>query len=120
MKGWLIWRAKSWRVQMQVEHKNSPTNGFVIDTGAATNPFDPRNLVPDWFRDLYSAEPETERLVHDYGLHLIGALGNPAKLETCRKWTMREWNFLRALAETWPDIFDQYLVAYAERASVFE
>ena len=90
---------------------------MIIDTGKPE--FDPIDLIPDWFRDV-NQSATAERMIHDYGYHLIGALGNPVKVETCRKHMMREWAFLRLLAETWPDVFDEYLIAYAERANGFE
>lgn len=93
---------------------------FQIDTGHAPRAFDPLETVPEWFRDIYNDGADPNRIIHDYGLHLTAALSNPVKLETCRNWTMREWRFLRVLAETWPTIFDEYLIAYAERASVIE
>jgi hypothetical protein len=87
---------------------------FTIDTGVQTaRP--PIDFVPDWFRDAYSVEPSAERVIHDYGYHLIGALRNPAKVETCRKHTIMHWGFLRNLAEIHPSVFDEFMCAYAER-----
>lgn len=93
---------------------------FQIDTGQPHKKSDPIELVPEWFRDIYNDDADPNRIIHDYGLHLTAALSNPVKLETCRNWTLREWFFLRHLAEAWPTIFDEYLVAYAERAAVIE
>lgn len=92
---------------------------FQIDTGTPDT-FDPLSLVPEWYQDLFEPGSNPDRIIHDYGLHLTAALSNPVKLTTCRTHMLREWWFLRHLAEAQPDIFDQYLVAYAERASAFE
>lgn len=85
---------------------------FQIDTG-----LDPqRGLIPDWFWDTYSSnDVPIERAVHDYAYHLIGAMQNPAKMETVRKHVLAQWHFVRALADMHPEIFDEFWTSYAER-----
>lgn len=90
---------------------------FEIDTGVTA--FDVLDLIPDWFKDQCNSTDKS-RIVHDYGYHLIGATKNPAKLETVRKHTIAQWQFLRELAAMHPDVFDEFLCAYAERAMAFE
>ena len=92
---------------------------FEIDTGTPVA-FDPTDLIPDWFKDQYPALPEASRLIHDYGYHLIGATKNPAKMETVRRHTLVQWQFLRHLADAHPDVFDEFICAYAERALAFD
>jgi hypothetical protein len=82
--------------------------------------FDPASLIPDWFKDQYAVTPDTSRLMHDYAFHLIGALQNPVKMETVRKHTLAQWNFLRHLADMHPDVFDEFICAFAERAMAFD
>ena len=86
---------------------------FVIDTG--TQDRKPIDAVPDWFRDIYAADTEDARVIHDYAYHLIGALKEPKKMETVRRHVLAQWWFLRDLAEIHPDVFDEFLAAYAER-----
>ena len=93
-------------------------SGFVIDTGKPE--FNPLDLIPDWFRDNYASDADAKRIIHDYGYHLIGQTTNPAKLDTVRKHTLASWQFLRALAEHHPGVFDEFICAYAERALAFD
>lgn len=93
---------------------------ITIDTGITKADTDPIVMVPTWFRDFYADDADTARIIHDYGLHLAAALKNPKKMETVRKHTLAQWDFLRSLAETHPDIFDEFIVAYAERAQAFD
>lgn len=87
---------------------------FIIDTGPVADPA--RSLIPDWFWDTYPTDgTSSDRAIHDYGYHLIGALKNPAKMDTVRKHTLAQWQFLRLLAETHPGVFDEFMAAYAER-----
>lgn len=92
---------------------------FTIDTGHSA-PFDPLSLIPDWFRDIYPADADPSRVIHDFGYHLIGQTTNPRKLETVRKHTLANWRFLQSLAETHPGVFDEFICAYAERALSFD
>ena len=93
--------------------------GFDIDTGVNPQP-DILGLIPAWFRDTCAAGLTTEQIVERYAYHLISATKNPAKLETVRKHTIAQWQFLRELAAMHPDVFDEFLCAYAERAMAFE
>lgn len=94
------------------------TAPFVIDTGV--DAFDLRWLVPDWFRDIKPADISVDQLFHDYAYHIIGAMGGPVKMATVRDHTLAQWRFLRELAVMHPEIFDEILCRYAERALRFE
>lgn len=93
---------------------------ITIDTGVTQSAVDPIAMVPTWFRDFYADNEDPARIIHDYGLHLAAALNNPKKMETVRRHTLAQWEFLRCLAETHPEIFDEFIVAYAERAQRFD
>lgn len=93
--------------------------GFHIDTGTTQAAFDPLNLVPDWFRDNY-ADINDPKIIHDYGYHLIGQTTDPKTMATVRKHTLASWSFLRCLGEQHPEVLDEFICAYAERALTFE
>lgn len=84
-----------------------------IDTGVSED--NPLRLVPDWFLDRCNDPQDVCRVVHDYAYHLIGALENPRSMATVRKHTLAQWSFLRALADLHPEVFDEFICAYAER-----
>jgi len=90
---------------------------FVIDTGETAGV---RSLIPDWFLDQYAVAPDDSRAVHDYAYHLIGSVNNPKTMKTVREHTLAAWGFLRALAEMHPEVFDEFICAYAERALSFD
>jgi hypothetical protein len=92
---------------------------FDIDTGVNPQP-DILGLIPDWFRDTCADGLTTKQIVERYAYHMIGATKNPAKLETVRKHTLAQWQFLRELAAMHPDVFDEFWTSYAERALSFE
>lgn len=86
---------------------------FQFDTGPT--PIDAFQGVPDWFRDLMPADAAPEKVMHDYGYHLIGEIKEPKTFKTVRKRILAHWSFLQRLAETHPDVFDELLAAYGER-----
>ncbi len=87
---------------------------FDIDTGVIDR--HPADLfVPDWFHDLMDPATPPDRILHNYAYHLIGALKNPKKMDTVRRHTLANWAFLQALSERYPTVFDEFMVAYAER-----
>ena len=88
------------------------TATFTIDTGTERSAID---YVPGWFLDQYDTVPDERRVVHDWAYHLIGALAQPRTMATVRKHTLAQWHFLRILADQWPDVFDEFWSAYAER-----
>jgi hypothetical protein len=90
---------------------------FEIDTGVTA--FDTIELVPDWFRDQCKSA-DKDRIFHDYAYHLIGATKGPVKMATVRDHTLAQWRFLRELAAMHPDVFDEFICAYAERAMAFD
>lgn len=91
---------------------------FIIDTGPDLT--DTRDLLPDWFRDIYPDGQPVERLFHDYGYHLIAQIKQPKKMDTVRKHILMDWRAIRVLADLQPGVFDELLCAYAERALAFE
>lgn len=86
---------------------------LVIDTGVQE--FTPLDLIPDWYRDIHPIGTPPEKVMHDYGYHLIGAMNNPKKLETVRTHVLAQWRFIAALAAVHPGVFDEIMTAYAER-----
>ena len=96
---------------------------FTIDTGPAPSV---RDHLPDWFKDTYGDQIDAisdDRLIHDFGYCLIGEAQNrikPKTLKTVRDRWLFHWGFIRTLAETHPDVFDELIVAYAERANGFD
>ena len=85
---------------------------IVIDTGAPAA--DPLLGIPDWFVDLFEEGTPQERIIHQYAYHLIGKLAEYRSMKFARKHLLLHWGFLRALADTHPEIFDEALGAYAE------
>lgn len=85
---------------------------IVIDTGApAANPL---LGIPDWFIDMMPEDMPQDRIIHQYAYHLIGKLSEYRSITFARKHLLLHWGFLRALAETHPEIFDEAMAAYAE------
>lgn len=87
---------------------------FTIDTGIAPQTT-ATQYAPDWFLDQYATAPDDRRVAHDYAYHLIGQMNNPKTMATVRKHVLMQWGFLRLLADEWPDVFDEFWAAYAER-----
>lgn len=87
---------------------------FEIDTGTPIQPT-AINYVPDWFRDQMDDDADDNHIVHDFAYHLIGALNNPAKIETVRKQTLANWSFWRCVGHEWPEILDEFICSYAEQ-----
>lgn len=91
---------------------------FAIDTGAPAA-MTIADYVPDWFKDTIGEATEY-RLSHDFAYHLIGDMKNPKTFKTVRKHLLQNWQFLRLLGEQQPDVFDEVLTAFSERALAFE
>jgi hypothetical protein len=85
-----------------------------IDTGVAD--YTVRSVIPDWFQDLMPDNATDEQLAHDYAYHLVGALGNPKKMDTVRKHFLQQFSFMHFLAGMHPTVFDELVCAYAEMA----
>lgn len=83
-----------------------------IDTGDRAA--DPTLGIPDWFIDQMPEDMPEARLVHQYAYHLIGKLSEYRSMKFARKHLLLHWGFLRALADTHPEIFDEAMTAYAE------
>jgi hypothetical protein len=83
---------------------------FVIETG----PADVAHGIPDWFVDQMPADASPERLMHQYGYHLLGKLREYKADTPRRKHLLLHWSFLQRLAGVHPEIFDEVLAAYAE------
>lgn len=60
------------------------------------------------------------QIAHDYGYHLIWQMQNPKMMKTVRKHLLRDFAALEFVAELQPEVFDEVLMAYAERAMAFE
>lgn len=82
-----------------------------IDTGNAT---DATIGIPDWFVDLMPEGTPEDRLIHNYAYHLIGKLSEYRSMKFARKHLLLHWAFMRRLADTHPEIFDEAVAAYAE------
>lgn len=82
-----------------------------IDTGNAA---DATLGIPDWFVDLMPEGTPEDRLIHQYAYHLIGKLAEYRSMKFARKHLLLHWAFLRRLADTHPEIFDEAIGAYAE------
>ena len=93
---------------------------FKIDTGVALGDFDPRSLMPDWFRDQHAEDAPFERLAFIYGQWIISEIDRPKKAETVRKHLVFSWRFLSQLEACHPEVFDEILVAYARRVEGIE
>ncbi len=85
---------------------------IVIDTGERAA--DPLLGIPDWFIDQMPDDMPQDRLIHQYAYHLIGKLAEYRSMKFARKHLLLHWGFLRALADTHPEIFDEAIAAYAE------
>lgn len=85
---------------------------IVIETGVAADPV--MNEIPDWFHDLMPPGTPTERVVHQYGYHLVGKLANYKSQKFARICLISNWRFLRYLAESHPGVFDEVLATYSE------
>lgn len=91
---------------------------ITIDTGGVAQQPRIEQYVPDWFRDQ-CGDAEPGRVAHDYAYHIIGRLTDPngaKRMETHRKNLIADWGFLKLLAEEHPEVFDEVLTAFAERA----
>ena len=94
---------------------------FVIDTGAPGIPT-AVDLVADWLRDQCPADYTPAQIVQAYAHHLMGHMSpdrgdprRPVRLSTIRDHFMANRRFVWAVAEEQPELFDEILVAYAER-----
>lgn len=91
---------------------------FQIDTGMPEHTI--RSVLPDWFLDQYEDTTSDAALAHDYGYHMIAKSRQPARLETVRRHFKMSWQALQYIAELQPEVFDEVLCAYAEKALLFE
>ena len=85
---------------------------LTIDTGAQSP--DATNSIPDWFVDLMPEGTTPDRLTHDYAYHLIGKLGSYRSMKFARQHLLQHWAFLRQLADSHPEVFDEVMVSYSE------
>lgn len=89
---------------------------FEIDTGqflpAARQTA--KDFIADWSPMLFHTDDE-KLLVQKYAYYLIGEITGPKRLETCRRHLLANWRFVRCLADEDPTLFDEILMAYAER-----
>lgn len=82
-------------------------------------PSDIRAHIPNWMLDTLGDSTEAHA-AQAFAHHMIGRTTGPARLETVRKHFTANWAFLRALADFNPELFDEVLCAYYERAMTFE
>lgn len=89
---------------------------FEIDTGhfLPATPQTAKDFIADWSSMLFHTADE-KVLVQKYAQYVMGEITGPKKLETCRKHLVANWRFIRCLADEEPTIFDEILMAYAER-----
>lgn len=83
-------------------------------------PTDARAIIPDWFMDQQPEDISEEKAAHDYAYHLIAHFKQPKLMKTVRAHFFARQHFLKRLAEIHPEIFDEVICAYAERALLFE
>lgn len=88
--------------------------------GEPVAPTDARSMVPDWFLDQSPAGAGERTIAHDYAYHLIAEFTKPKTMKTVRRRLLTNTEFLHRLAEIHPEIFDEVICAYAERALIFE
>jgi hypothetical protein len=82
-------------------------------------PTDARSMVPPWMLD-YMPDATEREAANAYAQHIMGAFNNPKMMKTVRRHFLRETSFLARLAELNPEMFDEVVCAYAERAQLFE
>lgn len=90
---------------------------FKIDTGGSSAL---RNNLPTWFLDECADDADDRQLAHDYAYHLIWRTRQPAKLETVRRHITYAWPALFTISSLYPELFDEVMCAYAERALIFD
>lgn len=87
-------------------------NELVIDTGVAPQR---EYLIPAWFIDQMPEDISDERLAHQYAYHLIGKISEYKSMKFARLQLIGHWQFLRSLADSHPEIFDEVIAVYAEK-----
>lgn len=90
---------------------------FKIDTGHASTL---RMHLPDWFLDDADDTDSDYKLAHDYALHMAWKTKQPVKLETVREHLIASWPTLFMIGKLYPEMLDEVLIAYAERAMTFD
>lgn len=88
--------------------------------GEPVAPTDARALIPDFILDDMPAAVSEYDAAHAYAYHLIWDFKQPKTIATVRKKLLRANSFLTRLAEIDPDLFDEVICAFAERALIFD
>ena len=83
-------------------------------------PTDARAFIPDFILDELPAGLDEMKAAHTYAYHLIWDFKQPKTIATVRKKLLRANSFLNRLAEIDPDLFDEVICAFAERALIFD
>lgn len=88
--------------------------------GEPIPPTDARALIPDFVLDELPDGVDEVKAAQTYAYHLIWQFKQPKMLKTVRDRILFANRFLMRLAEIDPDLFDEVICAYAERALIFD
>lgn len=88
--------------------------------GEPIAPTDARAFIPDFIMDDLPDEVSEMKAAQTYAYHLIWDFKQPKMIATVRKKLLRANVFMSRLAEIDPDLFDEVICAYAERALIFD
>lgn len=83
-------------------------------------PTDARTLIPDYILDELPDGASEGQAAQEYAYHLIWRMQQPKTLKTVRRHMLASNAFMMRLAEINPEVFDEVLCAYAERAMKFD
>lgn len=86
----------------------------------ALPPIDARTMIPDYILDDLPDGATEIAAARAFAYHMIWKIKQPKRLETVRKHFTFNWPFMRRLSEIEPEVFDELLCAYAERAMQFD
>lgn len=88
--------------------------------GEPVPPTDARTMIPDFIMDYLDETADERTAAQAYAYHLIWTFKQPKMLKTVRRKLLQANAFLNRLAEIDPDLFDEVICAYAERALIFD
>jgi len=83
-------------------------------------PTDARSFIPDFVLDQLPEGADERAAAHAFAYHMIWDFKQPKTIATVRKKLLRANSFMSRLAEIDPDLFDEVICAYAERALIFD
>lgn len=96
------------------------TNDPFAFLGEPVAPTDVRTFIPDFVLDQLPEDADERTAAHAFAYHLIWEFKQPKTIATVRKKLLRANSFLTRLAEIDPDLFDEVICAFAERALIFD